>query len=287
MLDKYSDRFTLVSAANAPLRFQLLNHEVYGMLTNVQALRIFMEHHCYAVWDFMALLKCLQHKLTCLRIFWTAPSNMKAARMINEIVIAEETDRRRDSMGYASHFELYIDAMAEIGADTDTVRRFVDLVEEKMPCQDAMRRANVPASVVPFVTQTLEICFGHPAYEVAAFFLFGRENLIPDMFRQIVTNVAAADGLRIDGFQYYLDRHIGIDEEEHGPAAVEMMRSLCGEDDTKWRIVQRAAQEALIARLNLWDGIAQAIRALGDSSQAVSNGKEVGDGALIKMGSRF
>jgi len=260
--DKSFDRFTLVSAAIAPLRSRLLNHEVYGMLTNVQALRIFMEHHCYAVWDFMALLKCLQHQLTCVKIFWTPPSNMKAARMINEIVIAEETDMRRDSRGYASHFDLYIDAMAEIGADTDTVGRFVDFVAEGMPCQDAMGRANVPASVVPFVTQTLKICFGHAADEVAAFFVFGRENLIPDMFRQIVTNLAAADGLQIDGFQYYLDRHISIDEEEHGPAAVEMMRSLCGEDDTRWRIVQRAAQEALIARLNLWDGIAQAIRAL-------------------------
>lgn len=255
------DRFEIVSQSIGRLRNKLLTHRVYGMLTKMKALRIFMEYHCYAVWDFMSLLKCLQNKLTCTEIPWRTPENMPAAHMINEIVVAEETDVRRDGHGYASHYELYVEAMEEIGANTDTLCRFADLIAEGMPWPQALKRAEVPTPAAEFMSHTLEMCQDHPAYEVAAFFLFGRENLIPDLFRKIVEGFAEAENISIDAFRYYLDRHIGIDEEEHGPASVRMMKSLCGDSDMRWRLVKRAAEESLMARLKLWDGIADAIEA--------------------------
>jgi len=256
------NRFEIVSQTITGLRNKLLSHRVYGMLTDMTALRIFMEHHCYPVWDFMSLLKCLQNKLTCTEVPWQTPENVQAARMINEIVVAEETDVRRDGHGHASHYELYIEAMQEIGASTETLCRFADLIAEGMPWPQAMKRAGVPAPAAEFMSHTLEMCQDHPAYEVAAFFLFGRENLIPDMFRKIVEGLAETESVSIDAFRYYLDRHIGIDEEEHGPAGVRMMKSLCGDNDMRWRLVKRAAEESLMARINLWDGIAEAIEAV-------------------------
>jgi len=119
----------------------------------------------------------------------------------------------------------------------------------------------VPAAAVEFMAHTLEMCQEHSPYEVAAFFLCGREHLIPAMFRKIVEGVAESAHVKIDAFRYYLDRHIGLDEEEHGPASVRMMQSLCGDNDRRWRFVQRAAEEALLARLTVWDGIAEAIEA--------------------------
>jgi hypothetical protein len=255
------DRFEIVSQAIAPLRDKLLAHRVYDMLTSMKALRIFMEYHCYAVWDFMCLLKCLQNKLTCRQIPWESPENMDAARMINEIVVAEETDLRQDGHGYASHFRLYVEAMDEIESNTDTLCRFTDLIAEGMPWAQAAKRAEAPAAAIEFMSNTLEICQDHPVYEVAAFFLFGRENLIPDMFRKIVERLAESENISIEAFRYYLDRHIGIDEEEHGPASVRMMKSMCGDNDMRWRLVKRAAEESLIARIKLWDGIADAIEA--------------------------
>jgi CheY-like chemotaxis protein len=255
------DRFAIVSHTIQPLRQRLLAHRVYEMLTTARALRIFMEYHCYAVWDFMCLLKCLQNKLTCTTIPWHSPENMFAARMINEIVVAEETDVTQDGHAYASHFDLYVDAMAGLGAETDTIRRFTDLILEGMSWHQAATRASVPKAAIEFVSQTLEVCQDHPAYEVASFFLFGRENLIPDMFRKIVEGIAETEGISIEAFRYYLDRHIGIDEEEHGPASERMMKALCGTDDSRWRLVKRAAEEALLARIALWDGIAEAIEA--------------------------
>jgi hypothetical protein len=227
----------------------------------MKALRVFMEYHCYAVWDFMCLLKSLQNKLTCTQIPWKSMENTDAARMINEIVVAEETDVRRDGHGYASHYTLYVEAMEEIGANTDILCRFADLIGEGMPWAQAAKRAEVPVAAAEFMSHTLEICQAHPPYEVAAFFLFGRENLIPDMFRKIVEGLADSENVSIDAFRYYLDRHIGIDEEEHGPASVRMMKSMCGNNDMRWRLVKRAAKESLMARIKLWDGIAEAIEA--------------------------
>ena len=255
------DRFALVSRHIEPLRRKLLGHAVYPLLTTSRAMRIFMQFHCYAVWDFMALLKRLQQKLTCIEVPWRNPDNMFAARMVNEIVVAEETDHKQDHSGYISHFDMYVDAMAEVGAETDTLRRFTDLIAEGMDWRRAIPRAGIPVAAGRFVTRTLEVCEDHPAYEVASYFLFGRENLIPDMFRKIIEGIAAGEKLEIKAFRYYLDRHIGIDEEEHGPASERMMKALCGTDDARWRLVQRAAEEALLARIDLWDGIEEAIRA--------------------------
>lgn len=255
------DRFALVERHIQPLRQRLLEHPVYAMMKDARAMRIFMQYHCFAVWDFMALLKRLQQKLTCVEVPWHTPDNMFAARMVNEIVVAEETDHKQDHSGYISHFDMYVDAMAEVGAETDTLRRFTDLIREGMEWRRALERAQVPAAAAAFVTRTLEVCEDHPAYEVASYFLFGRENLIPDMFRRIIEGIAKADNLEIDAFRYYMDRHIGIDEEEHGPASQRMMRALCGTDDARWRLVRRAAEEALLARIALWDGIAKAIEA--------------------------
>ena len=73
--------------------------------------------------------------------------------------------------------------------------------------------------------------------------------------------MAESENVSIDAFRYYLDRHIGIDEEERGPASVRMMKSMCGDHEMRWQSVKRAAEEALFARIQLWDGIAEAIEA--------------------------
>lgn len=254
------ERYAIVSQKLQPLRNKLIKHELYNMIDTSQKLKIFLEHHCYAVWDFMCLLKTLQTKLTCTSTPWYATENKAAARMINEIVVAEETDELPDKSGYISHFELYLQAMHELEADTDTCVRFTDLIKENMHWRLALKQGNIPAASKKFVEKTLTICECHPVYEVAAYFLFGRENLIPDMFREIVKTISENEHLSAEYLIYYLERHIDVDEHEHGPASIAMLNALCGNDDTKWRLVERAAIEALQARIDLWDGISLQIK---------------------------
>src|SRR5258707_11650587 len=101
----------------APLRARLLDHSVYAEVASVADLRRFMEDHVFAVWDFMSLLKRLQRDITCTRVPWFPADNARAARLINDIVIGEETDVGPDGC-YVSHLELYLRAMADVGAST-------------------------------------------------------------------------------------------------------------------------------------------------------------------------
>ena len=43
----------------------LQSHKIYEIVKGEQIMKIFMESHVFAVWDFMLLLKNLQNKLTC------------------------------------------------------------------------------------------------------------------------------------------------------------------------------------------------------------------------------
>jgi pyrroloquinoline quinone (PQQ) biosynthesis protein C len=97
-------------------------------------------------------------------------------------------------------------------------------------------------------------------HEIGAAFTFGREDLIPDMFRAIVNDLDKNFPNKLDAFRYYLDRHIELDEETHTPMAMEMMEELCGEDDQKWQEVKLIAIDSLRARIALWDGIEQSIK---------------------------
>ena len=53
-----------------PLRQQIINHKVYSVINDLDDLKVFMQYHVYAVWDFMSLLKSLQSNLTCTSVPW-------------------------------------------------------------------------------------------------------------------------------------------------------------------------------------------------------------------------
>lgn len=247
-----------VHRALAPLRDQLVDHEVYARLTNAAALRVFLQHHVFAVWDFMSLVKHLQRELTCVSLPWRPPAHTEGARLINEIVLAEETDER-PAGGYASHLELYLEAMDDLHASRGPLARLFARLDRGMTWTDALNDAEVPLPAAQFVATTLRTCESRSIEEVAAFFVFGREDVIPDMFRRIVVQIGEAESVRIERFLYYLDRHITIDGDQHGPASERLLAALCGDDETRWQRAAVAGREALEARIQLWNGIRDAL----------------------------
>lgn len=256
-----------LAASLAPLRRALVEHPVYAALGDARAVRIFMEHHVYAVWDFMSLLTRLQRDLTCVAVPWTPPADPAAARLVNEIVLGEETDLDGRG-GYGSHLELYLGAMEEGGADTRGLEALVDAIAAGTSWRQAVASAPLPPAARAFVATTLAVCEDAPTHAVASFFLHGREDLIPDMFREVVARLDAAGEGTFSRLLFYLDRHIEVDDGEHGPAAARLLARLCGEDPARWREAGDAARRALEARRLLWDAIGVAIAPRGAAARA-------------------
>ncbi len=240
-----------------PLTRQLLAHPVYRAVDSMPALRVFMAHHVFAVWDFMSLVKRLQRELTCVELPWREPDDVTMARFINDIVLAEESDVSPDG-GAASHLALYLDAMREVGADAEPFVRFQERLQCGVAPIDALQRAGAPPAAARFVTTTLDCALHASTVEVMAFFLYGREDVIPAMFERVLTASPCAAG-RAPGFRYYLERHIELDGDEHGPAAHAMLERFCGSNEQRVNAACAAAARAVQARLELWDGVLNAL----------------------------
>ncbi|MBS2538058.1 DUF3050 domain-containing protein [Catenulispora sp. NF23] len=247
-IDKLEERI-------ATARTEVVGHALYARLRDQDAIRTFLEHHVFAVWDFMSLLKSLQRNLTCVAVPWVPTGPTGSRRLINDIVLVEESDELRG--GFTSHFELYVAGMTEAGADVSVIEAFIALLRSGATVEAALAEAAVPAPAAEFVALTWDIIVAAPVHCQAAAFAFGREDLIPEMFEQVVTVNATIGGL--DTFVDYLARHIEVDGEEHTPMAMQMLADLCGDDDVKWEQCAATVTRALNARAKLWDGILAAV----------------------------
>jgi hypothetical protein len=242
----------------APTRQQLVAHSVYQGIKSLDDLRQFMQYHVFAVWDFMSLLKCLQRDLTCVTVPWVPRGSPATRRLINEIVLEEETDVDQHGQP-ASHFELYLRAMDECGADTKPIHRLLDALSVGESVEQALLHAGAPYPVQQFVLSTFNVINSGKSHAVAAAFTFGREDVIPDMFRHLVADLGQRFPGQLDTFIYYLNRHIQLDEEVHTPLAEQMVRELCATTAQNWDECYEVAARCMQARVALWDGIRQAI----------------------------
>jgi hypothetical protein len=242
-----------------PLRRALVNHAVYREIDRLDALHVFMEHHVFAVWDFMSLLKTLQRRLCSVDVPWLPAADPLASRLVNEIVLAEESDEDGRG-GFASHFDLYRGAMVRCGANTEGVDAFLEELRQGRPVSAALESPAVPEGSRRFVRQTFAVIEEGNLAAVASAFTFGREDLLPAVFQRIVDELnVEAEGV-LEEFVYYLKRHIGLDGDEHGPMAHRLVESLCSSDGPRWQEAERAAVDCLQARQALWDAVLDAIR---------------------------
>ena len=236
-------------------REKLLNHKLYTEIKSIEDLQIFTSNHIFAVWDFMSLLKALQNNLTCTKVPWTPNKNSETAYLINEIVLAEETDISQDGKR-KSHYELYLDAMIDIGVKVENVEKNIMLLSSSDSIENSIEKLDIHPKIKEFLKFTFSIIDEGKPHKIAAIFTFGRENLIPNMFNEILhefqNNFTEKD---ISKLIYYFERHIELDEDEHGPMALQMVNELAENDPLKWEEIRDISIVALEKRIGLWDAI--------------------------------
>lgn len=246
-----------VNAFIATERNQLLAHPLYYKIKTIEDLQVFMQGHIYAVWDFMSLLKALQQKLTCTTTPWYPSKFPNTRYLINEIVVAEESDEYIDGRRL-SHFEMYLDALDTLGGDSSEVNNFLKDVYEGGDILKVIAESTLHPNIKEFLIFTFDVIANGTAHEIAAAFTFGREDLIPDMFSSILKEIQLNfPNSNLKKLLYYFERHIELDADEHGPLAMKMIMELCEADPVKWKQVEEVSKIALQKRIKLWDAIDQ------------------------------
>lgn len=238
-----------------PQKEKLWQHPLYEKVKTMDDLHTFLEGHVYAVWDFMSLLKALQSKLTCTTTPWFASANPETRYLINEIVLAEESDLTLDGKRL-SHFEMYVEAMQSCGAQTAVLEAFLQNVVATKNVFIAIKQSELHPNIKAFLDFTFRIIEEGKTHKIAAAFTFGREDLIPSMFTEILKNFQEHfPDTDLSKLIYYFERHIELDGDEHGPMAMQMIAELCQDDAQKWAAVEEVSIEALEKRIGLWDAI--------------------------------
>ncbi len=222
----------------------LSHHELFSEINTIDRLRVFMQDHVYAVWDFMSLLKSLQREITCVELPWRpSPYSKSSVRFINEIVVGEESDLGFDGKPI-DHFTMYLEAMDEIGANTNPIKEFITTLDTNL----------IPANIRPFVEYNLNLVMSKKIHEVAGGFFFGREDLIPSMFTGIL-NELDQQKFECPKLKHYLSRHIELDGDEHGPLASSLLIELTNGNEKLLSEAFDVGHESLKLRSKLWDSI--------------------------------
>src|SRR5512135_351810 len=239
----------------AGLRARLDRHPLYESLRGVEDLRVFMAHHVHSVWDFMSLIKFLQHAVAPARWPWQPGTDPTVQRFINELVLEEETDEAGPGHPgeFSSHFQLYLGAMREVGADAGTPLRFVEMaVREGIAA--ALASGLAPGPAAQFTRSTFAFIDSGRPHVVAAVLALGREHIIPAMFRAFLARMQVG-AQQAPTFHYYLNRHIHLDEDFHAPLSLRLLQGLCANDPARIAEARAAAVRAVDARLAFWDGV--------------------------------
>ena len=251
-------------------RIRLLSHPVYSAIKDLEGLRHFSQIHVFAVWDFMSLLKSLQLSLTSVTLPWMPVGSAQTRYLINEIVLGEECDVDENGIRI-SHFELYLKAMKQMGADTGLLQSLLNNIRPGVGVFQSIENADIPENVKAFLDFTFRVSLEAPAHIKAAVFTFGREDLIPSMFIKLLEELSSEYPEKVSTFKYYIERHIEVDGDHHSHLAINMLEELCGEDEAKWKEAADMAKQALALRYKLWDAVMDQQELVRPSHRLVSD----------------
>lgn len=247
-------RITGVERELKGLRRKLAKHRLYKSLHKVEDIQEFAEHHVFAVWGSMSLLKVLQQQLTNTKIPWSPVPNPVLARLINEMVLTEESGINEQGLAQ-SHFEMYVDAMQEIGADTSQIHQFVQLIYAGATVDYAMNQIKIDRKISHFIVYIFNIIKTGKTHLIAASLILSRTDIPSKIFLEILTDTEQ-DAHK---WKYCLTHHAEFNPGQYGTSSLELIAELCGKNKKDWQEVIEVAKHALNQKIILWNRITEMI----------------------------
>ncbi len=241
----------------AALQERLRKHKLYEVLDSVEDIKTFMSLHVYAVWDYMSIVKSLQTIVSPPIIPWQRSKMPKACQAINAIVLSEESDLNMKGLP-ASHLDIYIEAMKAIKLSPIKAISNINLLCSSDDIFKTINTLFKNHRLSNFISFTFKLVQEGKPHKLASSLYFGRENLIPDLFTNIVSNISSSNKT-VGPFLYYLNRHIELDGDQHSQMALNLLEELCGNNATKWKEAYTIAIRSLEARIDLWDLILEKV----------------------------
>ena len=235
---------------------ELDSHPIYTYISTPRDLQVFMQHHIYSVWDFMSLIKYLQSVVAPTIVPWVPTGNSDVKRLINELVLEEESDERPDGT-HSSHVELYLEAMSEVGAAQDCFTAFLETLKNN-DITTALQLDCIPEPSKVFTTKTFEVINSGKPHVAASYLGLGREHIIPTIFRALLKNIGITN-TQAPIFHYYLNRHVHVDEDFHAPLSLKLIQKLCDTPEKEQEAIT-AARSAVNARIAFWDGVLDGLK---------------------------
>ena len=234
------------------LKQSITTHPLFTEELNTKQICKFMESHIFAVWGFMSILKSLQKKITPNDLPWIPNENTKNGliNFVNEIILCEESDYI-DGIGFISHFEIYLLAMKSMGAKSEQLDKFISRINNEGYDEKFLDDVNTSTEVKEFLKHDLEISLNGTLPEIVGAFTLGREKVIPNMFSYILPAIKETASSKY--LVTYLERHIDIDGDRHGPLSMKLLDATCNNEQLN--SAYTAAIRSLKLRLRVWDKI--------------------------------
>ena len=239
------------------LKHKITAHPLFANKLEPKHMCKFMESHIFAVWGFMSILKSLQKMITPNSLPWMPNKNTKngLVNFVNEIILCEESDFI-EGIGFISHFEIYLLAMENMGAKTDQLNKLTSRITDKGYNEIYLDDVDTSDEVKSFLKHDLEVSMRGTLPEIIGAFTLGREKIIPNMFGYILPAIKETSTSKY--LITYLERHIDIDGDRHGPLSMKLLNASC--DKEQLSIAYAAAIKSLELRLLVWDKIYEDIR---------------------------
>ena len=234
------------------LRHKISAHPLFKNKLKPKHICKFMESHIFAVWGFMSILKSLQKMITPNNLPWMPNKNTKngLVNFVNEIILCEESDYI-EGIGFISHFEIYLLAMKNMGARNDQLDKLTSRINNKGYNEKYLDSIDATAEVKSFLKHDLEVSMNGTLPEIVGAFTLAREKVIPNMFSYILPAIKETSASKY--LITYLERHIDIDGDRHGPLSMKLLDTSCGKKQLSLAYV--TAVKSLELRLSVWDKV--------------------------------